>query len=1163
MSNQNKKNIFRHLRGLVLGAPVLFLLSVCLLPAQTLAATAETSLAIDYFNNQSLSGARVTTAATQSAGNVVDLNWGTDTAPAAGMPAQHWSARLAGTVNIDPGTAGVYNVTLGADDGAQLWIDGALISSLWYDHAYTETNAVVGLNPGAHAIKIEYYQNTGGARLKFSWNKTTQTIGTFVGTYFPNRDLSGAGVPAADTTTLNYAWGNISPAAGIPNTNWSGRWIGAVNVDQTGNYLFTAMVDDRIRLYVDDMVTPVMDEWYDQMASHDAVVPLSSGYHILKIEYMQAGGGAELHLSWQKTSQGTDGALNVYGYYYNGMALQGGAIGSRQDGSYGQLNLNFGTSSPLSGLGNTNYSALYYTAFHNAVPETYTFTLGSDDGSTLIIDGQPLIDNWSDHRYGFKSADIMLPPGDHTIYVRYYQNGGGARLSFWWGRRPVAAGASVGQYFNNPTLSGAPAMTRIDPAVDFSWGTGAPSLLIPGDNFSVRWISSTMINTTGNYIFTAMVDDRVRIYVDDMGTPLVDEWQDHRTTVTAVKFLYSGVHTIKIEYMEHIGDAAIHYSYDLSTLGLGTGLSFTGNYFNNMSLSGAPIATRQEGSQGQLDLFFDHISPLAGVNTAHYSAQYLANFTTATANSYVFTLGSADGGRLYVDGNILIDNWNDHLYNYRTTLLYLPAGNHSIRVDYYDNNNTSHIALTWGQNSLPDNTYVAQYFGNENLTGAPLARPSVGLDYGWGQGSPFPQLPVDYFSIRYMGGFTITQAGDYTFTAMVDDRLRLYVDDMSTPLLDEWRPHRGNYSALKTLSAGTHVIKVEFGEDTGDADLHLSWIPGSPIQFSSPLGLGAGEEAGSSLFGVGANQTISVFYVKQSNDYFVSTPGRVVKTKLPVLLTPVNSPDPQVVPMVTINNCPNQNDVNSGGCFGSYTSFRGVVLAKANQANTYLTVINRIKVEDYLKSLGESGQNHDLEYTKANIVAARTYAFYWIQKGGKWSDGGYDLRNNAQDQVYYGYGYEIPASNLTKAVTQTAGQVLTNNNSSEPNHLFQSLYFAYSNGNTYGSNNPGMSPSGVPDPYWYSTVPTYAEADGGCTASATSKVTQRTLNGHGYGYSQRGAECLSLFSQDPTHHPGINNGNALTAFGLLQYYYDPADTLLTYPNYQNATVNVRLYRIGL
>jgi hypothetical protein len=79
--------------------------------------------------------------------------------------------------------AGIYTITVGADDGVRLSVDGGstwLIDD-WRDHGYRTTSASVSLS-GSTNLVIEYYENSGGARCSFSISSgqptTLQGFGT-------------------------------------------------------------------------------------------------------------------------------------------------------------------------------------------------------------------------------------------------------------------------------------------------------------------------------------------------------------------------------------------------------------------------------------------------------------------------------------------------------------------------------------------------------------------------------------------------------------------------------------------------------------------------------------------------------------------------------------------------------------------------------------------------------------------------------------------------------------------------------------------------------------------------------------------------------------------------------------------------------------------------
>lgn len=57
----------------------------------------------------------------------------------------------------------------------------------------------------------------------------------------------------------------------------------------------------------------------------------------------------------------------------------------------------------------------------------------------------------------------------------------------------------LGEYFNNDSLTGEPAFTRIDKNIDFYWESGSPAKELDDDNFSIRWTGYLVPPVTGEY----------------------------------------------------------------------------------------------------------------------------------------------------------------------------------------------------------------------------------------------------------------------------------------------------------------------------------------------------------------------------------------------------------------------------------------------------------------------------------------------------------------------------------------------------------------------------------------------------------------------------------------------------------------------------------------
>lgn len=136
-----------------------------------------------------------------------------------------------------------------------------------------------------------------------------------------------------------------------------------------------------------------------------------------------------------------------------------------------------------------------------------------------------------------------------------------AMLAGMWVPVPaLAEGAWQGEYYNNMWLGGQPALLRNDPEINFSWGAGSPGEGVNADNFSVRWARNATFATSGNYIFSATVDDGVRLWVN--GNLIIDKWyQQSTTTHTATLYLNAGVHHVRVEYFDATGAAVCVVSW--------------------------------------------------------------------------------------------------------------------------------------------------------------------------------------------------------------------------------------------------------------------------------------------------------------------------------------------------------------------------------------------------------------------------------------------------------------------------------------------------------------------------------------------------------------------------------------------------------------------------
>ncbi len=472
-------------------------------------------------------------------------------------------------------------------------------------------------------------------------------------------------------------------------------------------------------------------------------------------------------------------------------------------------------------------------------------------------------------------VDLELSPQGELFYADL--NGGTIRRVAYAGTGPTPttcpAGQYLAEYFPNKTLTGPAAATACEAApLSHDWGTGAPAGVGP-DNFSARW-TGTFDFTGGDTTFTAVTDDGMRVAVD--GTPVIDEWRDQSpTTFTATRPLTAGAHQVRVEWFETGGDAVAKLDWAAAgpatgdpvpqittpaagtTWQVGETIAFTGSATD---AAGQPLPasalTWEMVLQHCPDACHDHpLQSWSGVSGASIAApdhEYPAHLelrltardatgrtatvvrelqprtvqvTVATQPAGLqATLGSRTaatpftatvivGGRTglsapspQTSGGLVHDfaSWSDG-----------GAQTHQVTVGATPVTYTATYRSACGAGQ-----FRAEYFGNRTLSGTPASSgcEAAPLNRTWGTGGP-PGVGQNNFSARWTGVFSFT-AGAHTFTAAGDDGIRVYVDGQLR--IDRWAAG-GTGTATLTLTEGTHEVRVEYFEKTGQASARVSW----------------------------------------------------------------------------------------------------------------------------------------------------------------------------------------------------------------------------------------------------------------------------------------------------------------------------------------------------
>lgn len=239
------------------------------------------------------------------------------------------------------------------------------------------------------------------------------------------------------------------------------------------------------------------------------------------------------------------------------------------------INLNLSaTQPPAAGLPATGYAIRWTGQVQATQTAAYTFSTMSDDGVRLTVNGQTLINDWTDHAPRQGNGTIQLVAGQkYSIQMDYYQNAGGAVAQLFWSNpqtakqlvptgqlyaaKPVGAGTCLtGSYYRDTTLTSLVA-SRTDAQVNFAWANGAAPLAgMPTQNWSARWVGTVQATYTGTYTFYTTSDDGVRLTVN--GQRLVDNWTIHAPTENsgAIYLVAGQRYTLQMDYFQGGGGAA-------------------------------------------------------------------------------------------------------------------------------------------------------------------------------------------------------------------------------------------------------------------------------------------------------------------------------------------------------------------------------------------------------------------------------------------------------------------------------------------------------------------------------------------------------------------------------------------------------------------------------
>jgi outer membrane protein OmpA-like peptidoglycan-associated protein len=277
-----------------------------------------------------------------------------------------------------------------------------------------------------------------------------------------------------------------------------------------------------------------------------------------------------------------------------------------------------------------------------------------------------------------------------------------------------------------------------------------------------------------------------------------------------------------------------------------------------------------------------------------------------------------------------------------------------------------------------------EYFTGDDLTTKIFTRTDAKIDFDWAAGKPpAAGISPERYSIRWTGKLRAPQTGVYTFSAKVDDGIRVWVGGVQ--VIDAWSLNDSkDFSGQVSMQEGTYYdLKVEYFNGLLEGEIHLLWnFPNQPIPKWKPFGSKPNPQ------------------VIESQYFYTSDFSKPVPPKPPVPLakSPVTvKPKPKNNPIKTVNLDTVTRYVAQNVLFEKSTSV--MYPASFEELDKLAAMLKKfpkkaIRVEGHTDYIGNANSNFKLSQERAQAVAQ-----YLIDKG---------IDN--QRVTFVGYGGTRPVS---------------------------------------------------------------------------------------------------------------------------------------------------------
>ena len=233
---------------------------------------------------------------------------------------------------------------------------------------------------------------------------------------------------------------------------------------------------------------------------------------------------------------------------------------------------------------------------------------------------------------------------------------------------------------------------------------------------------------------------------------------------------------------------------------------------------------------------------------SNFGVVFAGYINIPATGEYTFVTGSDDGSKLFIDGQLVVNNDGLHGLREQEGTVTLTEGLHPIMVSYFERSGSEKLNVYWKNTAhgvtaaqqIPDEVLVRDNKEEEETP----TEDSKGLNYSYYEGSwsvlpKFADLKAvktgtvtnfdlsvreqdSNFGVVFAGYINIPATGEYTFVTGSDDGSKLFIDGQLVVNNDGLHGLREQEGTV-TLTEGLHPIMVSYFERSGSEKLNVYW----------------------------------------------------------------------------------------------------------------------------------------------------------------------------------------------------------------------------------------------------------------------------------------------------------------------------------------------------